>query len=64
MDNILEQLDKLLKDRQVLAAHGAAVYQECKTISALIDGALRTLKSNAAANAHRKRLARARGKRG
>ena len=63
MDKVAEQLENLLKDRQVLSAHGVSVYQECKSISAEIQGALRTLQSNAAANATRKRGATdARGK--
>jgi hypothetical protein len=55
MDQLPEQLESLLKDRQVLSAHGVTVYQECKSISAELQGALRTLQSNAAANAQRKR---------
>ncbi len=55
MDKLPEQLENLLKDRQVLSAHGVTVYQECKSISAELQGALRTLQSNAAANAQRKR---------
>ena len=51
----LEQLENLLKDRQVLSAQGVTVYQECKSITADIQGALRTLQSNAAANANKKR---------
>jgi hypothetical protein len=63
MDKLPVQLENLLKDRQVLSAQGTAVYQECKGISADIQGALRTLQSNAAANAVKKRgAARARGK--
>ena len=53
----------LLKDRQVLSAHGNSVYQECKSISADVQGALRTLQANAASNAAKKRGAAAsRGK--
>jgi hypothetical protein len=63
MDKVMEQLESLLKDRQVLAAHGASVYQECKSIAADVQGALRTLQSNAAANAIKKRgAANAKGK--
>ena len=54
MDKVREQLENLLKDRQVLSAHGVTVYQECKSISADIQGAFRTLQSNAAANARKK----------
>jgi hypothetical protein len=63
MDQVVEQLESLLKDRQVLSAHGMAVYQECKSISAQIQGALRMLQSNAAARATKNRAeTRARGK--
>jgi hypothetical protein len=63
MDKVAEQLENLLKDWQVLSAHGASVYQECKSISLDVQGALRTLQSNAAANATKKRgAARAKGK--
>jgi hypothetical protein len=55
MDKLLEQLENLQKDRQVLSANGVTVYQDCKSISADIQGALRTLQSNAAASAHKKR---------
>jgi hypothetical protein len=63
MDRVMEQIESLLKDRQVLVAHGTSVYQECKSISADVQGTLRTLQSNAAANATKKRgAANARGK--
>jgi hypothetical protein len=55
MDKVLELLENMQKDRQVLSAHGVTVYQECKRISADVQGALRTLQSNAAANAHKKK---------
>src|SRR5262249_4644591 len=55
IDEVVEQLENLLKDRQVLSAHGVSVQQECKGIAADVQGALRTLQSNAAANATRKR---------
>jgi hypothetical protein len=55
MDNVWEQLEQLRKDRQVLSAQGVAVHQECQRISAEVQGALRTLQSNAAANALKKR---------
>jgi hypothetical protein len=58
-----EQLEILLKNRQVLAAQGATIHQECKNVSMDIQGAMRTLQSNAAANGQRKRDAnRAGGK--
>jgi hypothetical protein len=60
---VSEQLEILLKNRQVLAAQGATVHQECKNVSTDINGALRTLQNNAAANGQRKRDAnRAGGK--
>jgi hypothetical protein len=63
MDKVLEQLESLQKDRQVLSAHGATVLHECKSITADVQGALRTLQSNAAANASKKKSAkRAQGK--
>jgi hypothetical protein len=55
IDKVPEQLDVLLKDRQILSAHGVTVYQECKGVSTEIQGALRTLQSNAATKAHKKR---------
>lgn len=61
MNKTRTQLENLLKDRQVLSAHGVAVSQECQSISAEIQGALRTLQGNAAANA-RKKMAESRKK--
>jgi hypothetical protein len=55
MGQVVEQLESLLKDRQVLSAQGVSVYQECKSLSAEVQGTLRTLQSNAAANATKKR---------
>ena len=55
MNQVVEELESLLKSRQVLSAQGVSVYQECKSISAELQGALRTLQGNAAANATRKR---------
>ena len=52
-----EQLDNLLKDRQVLSAHGVTVYQECQSVATEIQVALRTLQSNASANAFKRRSA-------
>jgi hypothetical protein len=57
MDKVVEQLDNLLKDRQVLSAHGGSVYQECRGISADVQAALRTLQSNAVAHAEKQRRA-------
>jgi hypothetical protein len=63
MDKLPSQLEFLLKDRQILSAHGVTVAQECAGITAEIQGALRTLQSNAAANVRKKlSAARAKGK--
>jgi hypothetical protein len=62
-DGVLEALENLRKDRQVLSALGVTVYQECKSISAEVQGALRRLQVNAAARASKKKGATgARGK--
>jgi hypothetical protein len=57
MDRLPQELDSLLKDRQVLAAHGTNVYQECKNVSSDIQGALTNLRNNAAARADQQRRA-------
>ena len=57
MNKLADQVERLLKDRQVLFAHGTKVYQESKSIAADIQTALRTLHSNADRNAQRKRRA-------
>jgi hypothetical protein len=63
MDKLREDLENLLKDRQVLSAQGVAVSQECGRTLAEVQGALKTLQSNAAANARKKmNAARAKGK--
>jgi hypothetical protein len=49
MKKVLEALEIVRKDRQLLSAQGAAVYQECKSISVDVQAALRRLQSNAAA---------------
>jgi hypothetical protein len=54
MIRIGDQLENLLKDRQVLSAQGVTVQQECQTISANIHESLRILQSNAAVNKNRK----------
>jgi hypothetical protein len=58
LDHVSDQLDSLLKDRQVLSAQGSAVYQECRGICGEINRALGTLQRNAADNARRKRDAK------
>ena len=60
---IFDQLENLLKDRQVLCAQGVSVAQECEHVFAEVEGALRTLQSNAAANLRKKQGAnKAKGK--
>ncbi len=55
IDKVLEELEFLRKDRQVLSTHGATVYQECKSIVADVESALRRLQSNAAKRPARKK---------
>ena len=55
IEKLPELLENLQKDRQILSGQGMAVYQECKGVSATIQGALRTLQMNAASNAQKKR---------
>lgn len=54
IEEVLAQFEGLLKDRQALYGQGMAAYQECKSLAAECQSALRTLQSNAAANASRK----------
>jgi uncharacterized protein YoxC len=54
MDKVPDQLDYLLKERQILSAQGNTVLQECKSIAADIQRTLRTLQTNAAARARKK----------
>jgi hypothetical protein len=63
LEQLFEQLESVRKDRQVLSAQGTTVYQECKSILAEVQAALRTLQSTAAANAAKKKsAARKKGK--
>jgi hypothetical protein len=63
MEKVLEQLENMQKDRQVLSAHGTTVYHECKALSAEVQATLRSLQSNAAANAiNKKRASKAKSK--
>ncbi len=57
-DEVLLELDSLRKALQILSAQGVTVYQECRTISADVQGALRRLQSNAAARASKTRGAK------
>jgi hypothetical protein len=52
---VLRQLEDLQKDRQVLAGQGTSVYQSSRTIATACSTAFKTLQSNAAAAAHRKK---------
>jgi hypothetical protein len=61
LDRLSEELESLLKDRQVLAAQGVSVHQECKSIVVEIQAALRTLQTHAAMNARRDRDAHRKG---
>jgi hypothetical protein len=54
MEKVPEQLEHLLKDRQILSAHGTTVCQECSSVLGDIQGAYRTLQSNAVAKARAK----------
>lgn len=45
--NVQDEVENLVKVRQVLSAHGMTVYQEAKNSAADIQGTLRTLQSNA-----------------
>jgi hypothetical protein len=56
-----DELENLLKDLQILSSQGNAVYQECKNVSAEIQGALTRLKNNASTSARRNRNARRAG---
>jgi hypothetical protein len=62
-EKLPEQLENLLKDRQILHAHGTTIFHECKGIASDIEKALRMLQSNAARNLQQKRrAAQAKGK--
>jgi hypothetical protein len=50
-----DDLESLRKSRQVMSGLGMSLYQECKNISAEVQGALRTLQANARAKAIQKR---------
>ena len=63
LHKVFEQLETVRKERQVLSAQGTTVFQECKSILAEVQAALRTLQSTAAANAlTKKRAERKKGK--
>ena len=55
INQVLEELEIWRKELQLLSAHGVTVSQECKTVSAGIQAALRRLQSNAAARPSRKK---------
>ena len=54
-DEVQQEVEFLRKDRQVLAAQGATVYQECRTISADVQAALTRLQTTAAIRASKKK---------
>jgi hypothetical protein len=54
-DEVMQELEFLRKDRQVLSTQGMTVYQECKAVAADVQRALRTLQTNAAVRASKKR---------
>jgi hypothetical protein len=54
-EEVVPELEMLRKDRQVLSTKGAAVFQECKAISADIQSALRRLQGNAATRMSQKK---------
>lgn len=58
LDRVPDQLENLQKDRQVLAAQGTAVYQECRGIITEVQRTLSTLQRNAADIARNKRSAK------
>lgn len=55
LDQVSDQLESLLKDRQVLSALGVSTSQECKGVLGGAQTALRNLQSNAAARATKSR---------
>ncbi len=57
IDQAFEQMEGLVKERQLLSAQGTAVLQECKAVAGEVQSALRTLQSTAAARAAEKRQA-------
>jgi hypothetical protein len=54
-DEVMQALDFLRKDRQVLSTQGMTVYQGCKAVAADVQRALRTLQTNAAVRASKKK---------
>ncbi len=61
-DQAPEQLESLLKDRQVLSAQGLGVFHECKTIVGSIQTALTRLQLTAKARENKKKNAKKGGK--
>lgn len=57
MVRVGDQLENLLKDRQILSAQGVTVHHECRSIATNIQESLRMLQSNAAANKDKKKRA-------
>jgi hypothetical protein len=55
VEKVLEELEILRKDRQDLSGQGVTVHQDCRSIVADVQAALRTLQINAAARPAKKR---------
>jgi hypothetical protein len=63
VDEVMKQLEELRKDRQVLSAHGKAIFQECKGIATELQSVMRTLHQNAVNAQKKKESANAKGRR-
>jgi hypothetical protein len=57
MEKILEEIERLLKDRQILNAQGVSALQDGQNSLSDVNGTYRTLQANARANAQKKRVA-------
>jgi hypothetical protein len=57
MNQVMDQLENLLKDRQVLSSLALSVYQDCKSILEDVQRSLRNLQANAATKEAMKRSA-------
>lgn len=58
VDKVREELEHLMKARQVLFAQGTSVQQECRGVTSEVQRALSTLQRNAAENARKKKNAK------
>jgi hypothetical protein len=57
IDQMLERLEALRRDLQVLSAQGWAISDECKSVTATVQGSLEKLQKNSAARSAQKRRA-------